>query len=198
MPDMGTRHPTWEPYTMTDPTPDPAPDPTPDPTPDPAPAEDPAAELEKWKHFARTHEKAAKANAEAAAKLQAIEDAAKTQAEKDSEARTAAEQRATQAETDLARLKVATSKGLPPELAARLVGSTEAEMAEDADRLLEVMKPITPAATPAPTGKADSGPQGTPKPGQLSRADLQSMSAKDITEARRSGLLGDVLAGTTR
>ena len=184
---------------MTDPTPDPAPDPTPDPTldptPDPAPAEDPAAELEKWKHFARTHEKAAKANAEAAAKLQAIEDAAKTQAEKDSEARTAAEQRATQAETDLARLKVATTKGLPPELAARLVGSTEAEMAEDADRLLAVMKPATP---PAPTGKVDGGPQGAPKPGQLSRADLQSMSAKDITEARRNGLLGDVLSGTTR
>ena len=136
----------------------------------------------------------AKTNADAAAKLQAIEDAAKTQAEKDTEARTAAEQRATQAETDLARLKVATSKGLPPELAARLVGSTEDEMAEDADRLLEVMKPTAP---PAPTGKADSGPQGTSKPGQLSRADLQAMSAKDITAARRDGLLADVLSGTT-
>ena len=181
---------------MTDPidpvVPEPTPDPTPDPTPTPDPIEDPAAEIEKWKHFARTHEKAAKANADAAARLQAIEDAAKTQAEKDAEARTAAEQRAAALEAELTRLKVATSKGIPADLAARLVGDTEDEMAEDADRLLALMKPTEPTPT-GPAGRADGGPQGQPKVGQLNRDALKTMTPDEIVAAREAGQLNDLL-----
>ncbi|HMV73259.1 MAG TPA: hypothetical protein PKX25_14245 [Microthrixaceae bacterium] len=166
---------------MPDPTPgaDPTPAPEPDPTPapEPAPAEDLAAEVEKWKHFARQHEKAAKANADAAAKLQAIEDAAKSQAEKDAEARAAAEQKAADLEAQVLRLKVAAAKKLPPELADRLIGSTEDEMNEDADRLLAVMKPTTP---PAPAGGADQGPQGQPvKPADLDEQIRAAQAAGD-------------------
>lgn len=159
-------------------------------SPPPPPANPPGTEdfgddLEKWQHYAREHEKKWRrvdpqrvAQLEAdAAELQKIRDAAKTQAEKDAEARAAAEQRATQAETDLARLRVATSKGLPAELAARLVGSTEDEMAEDADRLLAVMKPTTP---PAPAGGADQGPQGQPvKPADLDEQIRAAQAAGD-------------------
>ena len=162
---MGTRHPTWGTFSMTDPAPDPAPSPKPDPAPhapaDPPPdspaPEDPTAEIAKWKHFAREHEKAAKANADAARKLAEIEDAAKTQAEKDAEARAAAEARATKAETDLLRLKVASAKGIPADLADLLTGSDEAEMGAVADRLLSMRSAGTP-----PAGSADGGPKGTP------------------------------------
>lgn len=166
---------------MTDPAPDPAPTPEPEPTPattaDPAPAtvEDPAAELAKWKHFAREHEKAAKTNADAARKLQEIEDAAKSQAEKDAEARAAAEARAVKAETDLLRLKVASTRGIPADLADLLVGSDEAEMTAVADRLL-AMKGTAP---PAPVGAADGGPQGSPPP--------QKTLDDQIAEARSAG-----------
>ena len=177
---------------VSDPTPDPVPapdpEPTPDPTPHPAPVEDAAAELAKWKHFAREHEKAAKANADAARKLQEIEDAAKSQADKDAEARAAAEQRAAKAEADFLRLKVATTKGIPADLADLLVGADEAEMTAVADRLLS----IKATATPAP-GSADGGPLGAPKPGQLSRADLQKLTPDQITEARAKGQLNDLL-----
>jgi len=175
---------------MTDPAPDPAPSPKPDPAP-PAPAdpppdppapEDPAAEIAKWKHFAREHEKAAKANADAARKLAEIEDAAKTQAEKDAEARAAAEARATKAETDLLRLKVASAKGIPADLADLLAGSDEAEMGAVADRLLSMRSAGTP-----PAGSADGGPQGPRTP---AAPDLDAR----IAEAQAKGDARTVIA----
>lgn len=42
-------------------------------------------------------------------------------------------------------------------------------------------------------GDADGGPRGTSKPGQLTRADLKSMTPKQITEAKAAGRLNDVL-----
>lgn len=184
---------------MTDIDPNPAPtDPPADPPADPPtdpPAIDPTDEVAKWKAMARKHEAAAKANADAATKLAEIEAANKTQAEKDAEAKTAAEQRAVAAETALARLKVAASKGLPSELADRLQGANEQEMAEDADRLLEVMKPTTPP----PPGSADGGPQGTgdpSKPKQLTRSDLAAMTPDQIVEAKAKGQLDDLLGIT--
>jgi len=61
-------------------------------------------------------------------------------------------------------------------LADRLIGADETELAADADRLLSVIKPATPAA---PGGSADGGPQGLPP--QPKSLDEQ------ITEARASG-----------
>jgi hypothetical protein len=186
---------------MTEPeTPPPAPE-TPAPASETPPAgdtptlEELIAERDKWKHFAREHESKAKANEGAAQKLAEIEEANKTEAQKLADAATAATQRAAAAETALARLKVASAKGLPSELADRLQGANEQEMAEDADRLLAVMKPTTPP----PPGSADGGPQGTgdpSKPKQLTRSDLAAMTPDQIVEAKAKGQLDDLLGIT--
>lgn len=179
----------------------PPPDPGSTPDPEVPPAGDPKdwqAEAEKWKHFAREHEQKAKANADAAAKLAEIEAANKSEAERLADAQKAAEERATKAEAELARLRVATSKGLPAELAARLVGATEEELAEDADRLLALVKPSTPETPPPATpGSADGGPQGAPAPGtktldeQIAEAKARGDIAAEIAlNNRKLGQLG--------
>lgn len=53
--------------------------------------------------------------------------------------------------------------------------------------------PVTPGAPPVP--KVPTGARGETKPNQLTRADLKSMSPKDIEEARRAGRLDTVLKG---
>jgi len=175
---------------------EPTPEAEPDTPPDTPPSDkDLAAEVDKWKAMARKHEGAAKANADAARKLAEIEDAAKSEAERLADQATKAEQRATRAETALARLRVAASKGLPPDLADRLVGATEEELAEDADRLMALVKP-TDGTPPKPAGSADTGPQGAPdpsKPKQLTRDDLARMTSDEITEAKAKGQLNEML-----
>lgn len=125
-----------------------APDPANDPSSDPANEPDPQgqftpeqfqAEVEKWKALSRKNESAAKANAGAAKRLSDLEEAQKTEQQK-------LEDRATKAEKDLAtqqlqstRLHVALTKQLPAELAVRLQGETEEELAADADKLLELI-----------------------------------------------------------
>lgn len=113
------------------------------------------ATLPEW-----ARESLSKANAEAAkyrtrvrelepkaAEADKIAEAQKTEQQKAAEARQAAETRAVQAETEAARLRVALTKGLPADLATRLVGTTDDELAADADRLLELVKvaPQTPS-----------------------------------------------------
>jgi hypothetical protein len=194
---MGALTPEMGDPAMSDTTPDAVP--TPDPAPDPVTPEQLPPDHPLVKAYAATKEqlkdakRVAAANTEAAQRLAEIEAANQTQAEKDAAALADAQKRAAKAEEDLARLNVATSKGLPPELAARLVGDTVEAMAEDADRLLALM---TPAAPPAPTGSADGGPQGTPKSGQLTRADLQNMTPEQIVEAKAAGRL-DALLGVS-
>jgi hypothetical protein len=81
-------------------------------------------------------------------RLKEYEDRDKTEAQKLAEARTAAEQRAAAAEQQLLRFKIAAEKKLPANLAGRLQGSTEEEMAADADSLLELLaaqRPSTPS-----------------------------------------------------
>lgn len=135
----------------------------------------------------------AKANADAAAKLAEIEAANLTQAEKDAAALQEARDKAASLERDLLRLKVASAKGIPAELADRLIGSDIDEMNEDADRLLAVMKPTTP---PAPTGTADQGPQGPAATGQLTKADLSRMTPDEIVAAKAAGRLNALLGIT--
>lgn len=83
--------------------------------------------------------KAAKELSELQARLKEFEDRDKTELQKLAEAHQTAEQRATAAESALARYKVATAKGVPADLVDRLKGSTEQELAEDADRLLALI-----------------------------------------------------------
>lgn len=70
------------------------------------------------------------------AKLKEYEDRDKSESEKLAEDRDSHKSRADKAESELARYKVAAAKGLTPGQAKRLVGSTEDELAADADEML--------------------------------------------------------------
>ena len=92
-------------------------------------------------------------------KLQAAQ---KKAAEKDladrEQWKTLAEQREAELKTERtarSRLEIATRKGLPPDLAARLQGETPEEMEADADALLKFIKPATgPGIPPSGGGNA--------------------------------------------
>ena len=70
------------------------------------------------------------------------------------------------------RLRVATAKGLPVELAERLQGETAKEMEADADKLIALMKvtPGTPGVPPPTQGSAQAP------------ADFSKMSPQEIRE----------------
>lgn len=130
------------------------------------------AEAEKWKALSRKHEDRAKENADAAAKLRDLEERDKTEVQKlttkEAEARQAAadaDARAKKAELEVVRLRVAATKGLTPEQAARLTGDDEAAMAKDADDLIAAFKPSKPS-TPTPGSKKPTPTlqPGTPDP----------------------------------
>jgi hypothetical protein len=90
-------------------------------------------------------------------RLQEFEDRDKTEAQKLAEAKTAAEGEAATAKQELMRYRIAATKKLPAELADRLKGATEDEMAEDADRLLEVFGTQQRRNTPSYDGGVRSG-----------------------------------------
>lgn len=115
-----------------------------EPTDTPDQPDTPKPEVD-WKAKSREWEKRAKANADAAAKLAEIEEAKKSEQERLTERAEKAETDARDSAVALLRYKVAVSKGLPPELVARLQGDTEEELAADADGLLQL---ITPSETP--------------------------------------------------
>lgn len=94
----------------------------------------------------------AKARAEARAakeQLQAIEDANLSELEKAKKAATEAASRLAEFESANLRQRVALDKGLPASLVSRLQGTTEDEVAADADALLALIKaPRSPAPDP--------------------------------------------------
>ena len=96
-----------------------------------------------------------------AAKAREADEAAKTQAQKDADRMAVAERERDEARAELLRHRVAAAKGLPPDLAARLRGATEEELAKDADELLKLVKP--PQNSPRPVADLRSGalPAGT-------------------------------------
>lgn len=103
--------------------------------------EDPKAELEKWKRQTRKWEERAKANADAAKKLAEIEERDKTEQQKLSERMAEFEKRAAEAEAKVVRYEVATEKEVPKHLHRFLTGSTREELEEQADALIEALKP---------------------------------------------------------
>lgn len=76
-----------------------------------------------------------------ASKLDEMEAASQSEVEKLTSKLAKAEERASTAEGRLVRFQVATEKKLPAELVERLQGSTPEELAADADKLLELVKP---------------------------------------------------------
>lgn len=102
---------------------------------------DPADEVAKWKALARKNEEQAKKNAEAAKRLQELEDAQKTDQEKQAERLAELESTAKESSLEAARLRVALRKGLDEKQAKRLVGTTEEELEQDADDLVATFAP---------------------------------------------------------
>lgn len=93
---------------------------------------------------------------EATKRLQDIEDRDKTEAQKLAERAAAAEQERDALRLTAMRQRIALEKGLPPQLADRLKGSTEEEMSSDADALLELV-PVAGDATPGPRPDLSQG-----------------------------------------
>lgn len=77
------------------------------------------------------------------------------------------------------RLEVATEKGLPPALAARLTGTTREELVADAEGLLPLLKPSAPGVPPAPDRKPPA-PKFTPE--QLRDPEFVRANSKKILE----------------
>lgn len=103
----------------------------------------PTETVEFWKQKAREQEARAKANADAATKLNQLEESTKSEAQKLAERAEVAERRVAEVEAHALRLEVAAEKGLTPGQAKRLVGSTREELEADAEELLETFKPAT-------------------------------------------------------
>lgn len=99
----------------------------------------------------------AKANADAAARLAALEESQKTETQRLLEERDALKAERDSVRAEALRSRVALSKGLAPDLADRLRGTTEEELSEDADRLLVLLKPSGPPRF----GDADQGVRTT-------------------------------------
>ncbi len=141
---------------------------------DTAQQEDVTANLSDAGKKALTEERKARAAAERQARsaqkqldelgkrLQEFEDRDKTEAQKLAEGKAEAEREAATAKQELMRYRVAASKKLPAELADRLKGATEEEMAEDADRLLEVF-----GAQKAQTPSYDGGVRQSARPASM-------------------------------
>ena len=92
-----------------------------------------------------------------AAELKKYQDRDKSEQEKLEEAKTTAEKEAAEAKAELLRLRVAAKKQLPPELAERLRGEDEKELEQDADRLLELVKPKAQGDPDAGKGQEATG-----------------------------------------
>lgn len=139
-----------------------APEANPEPTPTGEPAVT-AAEVERWKRQSRANESKLKALREQVKELVDPQQVATA------EARLAETgQQLAQAQAEAARYKVALDVGLPADLAARLVGSTEEEMREDAKALLALVKPT-------PAGAVNAAAASGPTPGQTTPTDLNSL-----------------------
>jgi acyl-CoA reductase-like NAD-dependent aldehyde dehydrogenase len=96
---------------------------------------DPAAELAHWKEMARKHEKRAKENAAAAARLKTIDQANMTEVEKAVAAQREAERERDEARDMHARMMAAAAQDLPVELIDFLGTGTEEEIGERAELL---------------------------------------------------------------
>lgn len=119
------------------------------------------AELAELKKYKAEQEKlaaqAAAAQADAEKARLAEQQQWKELAEKNAKEAEAANRKAAELELRALRSEVIAAKKLPPELAKRLQGTTEAELMADADDLLKTLKSVAaqPQGTITPTPKPD-------------------------------------------
>lgn len=124
----------------------------------------PTETVDFWKSKARENEKRAKANAEAAKRLEALEESQKTETQRLADAKTAAETDAATARAEALRWRIAAKHGIGDEDADTfLTGTDEETLTKQAERLVAL------AATegkppPAPRPDLSQGPHA-PAPG---------------------------------
>jgi len=101
-----------------------------------------------------------------ASKFDEAQEASKTELDKATERATKAEAEAAKIRIEADRSSIALAKGLTPNQAKRLVGSTREEMEADADELLTDLaqgnKPSAPPKPPGGSGAARGGNDGDP------------------------------------
>lgn len=121
----------------------------------------PTETVDYWKQRARQNEAQAKANADAAKRLKEIEDRDLSELQKAQRDRDELAAKYADLERNALRSTVALAKGLPPEVAAILSGSTEDELTAHADALLAWKGAQAPSAPrPDPSqGPRPSSPE---------------------------------------
>jgi hypothetical protein len=121
-----------------------------------------------------------------AAKARELEEAGKTELQRLTEQLTTAQADATAARGELLRLTVATAKGLPAKLAARLQGDTEEDLAADADALLAAFPTApTPPGARTPLEALRPGALPTPPEPSLAEQIAAAEAAGEWATARR-------------
>lgn len=160
------------------------------------------AEAAKWKELARKNEARAKANADAATKF---EEFRKSQMSEQDLAIAAARDEATNATRRefFGRLAeerfrgAALAAGVDPAVIEEDLGDRDISKLYDPEtgelntaRIESAVKRLAPKRTAADLGQ---GARGVNRPSQLTRADLATMSADQIMQARAEGRLNDIL-----
>lgn len=121
-----------------------------------------------------------------AAKARELEEAQKTEQQRLAEQLAAAQQEAATYRGQALRMKVATEKGVPAALVGRLQGSTEEELAADADALLAAFPrtaPVQPAGQRAPIEALRPGSLPNPPEPTLAERIAAAEAAGRFTEA---------------
>lgn len=131
-----------------------------------------------WVAEARKWEKQAKSNADAAKRLQELEEAQKSDEQKQQERLAELETSAKTSTLEAARLRVALRKGLTETQAKRLVGDSEEDLEADADELMATFAPAN--------GEEPSGPSRRPqerlRPGATPSAEPEK-SPEELVDA---------------
>jgi hypothetical protein len=136
--------------------------PTPDPPKPDTGTEPSQSEVEKWKALARKHEERAKENAEAAKKVQQLEDAQKSEQQRLEERAAAAERERDKATADALRYRVAAQHGISGDDVDLLEGVADPDLLEArAKRIAELRK----AAEKTPAQPTPSRPKENLRPG---------------------------------
>lgn len=131
----------------------------------------------------------------AQAKLREYEDRDKTEAERLAARLAEAEQEAQSARSEALRLRIASETGVPADLLEFITGTDEETARQQAEKLMAATKPAGQAAVMKPDPTQGAKPNGSI--GQLTRADLASMTPDEINKALTEGRLSDLLAGRT-
>lgn len=152
-----------------------------------------SAEVEKWKALARKNEARAKENAEKALRLDEIEEANKSEQQKLAEAAEQSKREAAETAVELAKLRAAVKHGLNDDDLELLGTGTPEEIEARAERLAARLKGDPPPAAPSSDGQGKQGESVSGGVKQLTREDVQKMTAAQIVEAKAAGQLDDYL-----